>query len=324
MSSLVLERPALTGGLDDLIALWERVLQQAPIFPDDNFFDLGGDSLAAVKLFHEIEQKTGRKLPITSIYDVPTPAALAALLDEPETAAPFSPLVPMKPGRGAPLFIAHGLGGNVMELSALAKRLATDRPVYAIQPKGLDGLEAPHDRVEAMADYYLRALRDLQPRGPYFLAGYSFGGLIALEMARRLKQAGETIALLAFIDSYPHPHHFPLLDRAYVKLRTGLGRDPGLGLAPAAIAAGPALQRVYDASYAALLHYRPRPYEGRVVFLRPNRSLFPVHPAKIWVRYVDEIDLHTVPGDHDSMVRAEVGALAATFSACLAAAEEAR
>ena len=324
MSSLVLERPAPSSDLDDLIVLWERVLLQSPIYPDDNFFDLGGDSLAAVKLFHEIELHTGRKLPITSIYDVPTPALLAALLSEPEAVPVFSPLVLLRAGIGTPLFIVHGLGGNVMELAQLAKRVDTEHPVYAIQPKGLDGIETPYDRVDPMVDYYLRAIRELQPRGPYLLAGYSFGGLIAVEMARRLTQADEEVAFLAFIDSYPHPHAFPLRHRAFVKLATSIGGARGLGLKPDDVEGGPALQRVYDGSLEALLHYRPRAYHGKVDFFRPTRSIFPVHPAKIWGKHLGALELHTVRGDHDSMMRNYVAHLALKFSACLRQAEGAR
>jgi len=311
-------KPASSADIDRLIALWERVLRHAPIRHDDNFFDLGGDSLQAIALFLEIEQETGRALPITSIYDAPTPAALASLLAD-AGPVPFSPLVLLKAGAAtAPLFIAHGLGGNVMELAPLAKRLDTPRPVYAIQPKGLDGAEAPYDRVADMADYYFGAVRALQPHGPYFLSGYSFGGLIAMELARRLKEAGEGIALLAFLDTYAHPHSFPLEWRIYVKIRAMMGYTRDLTTAPAEIAAAPALLRVYNATSDALLAYRPRRYSGKILFLKARRSLFPLNPRDIWRRLSQEYEMRIVPGNHDSMMREDVDSLAAELSRCLA------
>ena len=161
-----------------LTAIWERVLQRSPIEIEDNFFDCGGDSLLAVHVFIEIMKETGRELPITTIYDAPTIAALAALLDG-APATPFSPLVLAKSGSGAPpFFLVHGMGGTVMQLTQLGKLIDYEGPVYAIQPRGLDGLEPPIDSVDEMAAYYLRAIFEIQPHGPYLLAGYSFGGMV--------------------------------------------------------------------------------------------------------------------------------------------------
>ncbi|MGH6981804.1 MAG: alpha/beta fold hydrolase, partial [Stellaceae bacterium] len=205
----------------DMIALWERLLHVAPIGPDDDFFDLGGDSLQALTLFHEIERTTGRSLPITAIYEASTPSRVMALLAD-EAPSRFSPLVRLKSGVGEPLYIVHGIGGNVLELFKLGQLLDTTRPVYAIQAKGVDGSEEPHDNVADMVDYYLAHLRSVQPRGPYFLAGYSFGGIVAMDMARRLQAQGENMPLVAFIDSYAHPNTFPKKIRQLVRVRTAI------------------------------------------------------------------------------------------------------
>src|SRR5258708_36709359 len=123
---------------------------------------------------------------------------MAAVLNQ--TGAPKSPLaVPLKSGGSyPPLFIVHGVGGNVMELIPLGKAIRSHNPVYAIQAKGLDALETPNACVEDMAECYLPAIREIQPQGPYLLAGYSFGGLVALEIGRRLLEQGEKIGFLAF------------------------------------------------------------------------------------------------------------------------------
>ena len=128
-------------------------------------------------------------------------------------------LVLFKPGHGTPVFLAHGLGGAVMELRDLALRLDTDGPVYGIEARGLDGTVAPLDRVEDMATFHIAEIRRLQPHGPYRLVGFSFGGLVALEMAQQLTRAGETVGLLCMLDTYPHTRLWPLRFRVMAWLR---------------------------------------------------------------------------------------------------------
>jgi acetoacetyl-CoA synthetase len=339
-----LTRPDTTASpsLADMIALWERLLNFAPVGADDDFFDLGGDSLQALTLFHEIERATGRLLPITSIYEAATPSRLVDLLDRP--AAPqFSPLVLLKPGAGEPLFIAHGIGGNVIELKKLGESIASSRPVYAIQAKGVDGSEEPFDNVADMVACYLSHVRARQPRGPYFLAGYSFGGIVAMEMARQLKADGETVALLAFIDSFGHPQSFPQSARRRVRLGCALhafrtmpfGAACGLVLARARGRGGnalrpelilanfpangvtAALRRVHNGGVVALTNYRPQYYSGEVLFFQPETSIFPIAPKRIWGKLLGGLAVHNVRGDHGSMVHEHVADLAAALSRAL-------
>jgi acetoacetyl-CoA synthetase len=125
-------------------------------------------------------------------------------------ASRFNPLVLLKSGIGAPLFIVHAVAGVVMELFPIGKLVRSQRPVYAIQARGLDGADAPFDSLTEMASYYADSIRDVQPHGPYILAGYSFGGVVAFEMAHQLSTTGEKVALLALLDSYTHPRNWPL------------------------------------------------------------------------------------------------------------------
>lgn len=202
-----------------LLGIWRRVLRMEAIGPSDNFFDLGGDSLLALTLFLEIERATGRHLPITAIYDAQTIAEQVALLAE-DSAPEFSPLVLLKPGdKSTPLYIFHGVGGTVVEFAALGKLIDIPGQVYAVQAQGVDGTRPPLETVEEMAEFYLGAIREKQPDGPYLLSGYSFGGLLAIEVARRLKQAGEEIRLLFLIDSYAHPVTWPRLSLLKVRAR---------------------------------------------------------------------------------------------------------
>jgi acetoacetyl-CoA synthetase len=331
--------------LASMTALWERFLGVAPIGADDDFFDLGGDSVLALQLFHEIGRATGRLLPITTIYEASTPARLKAALDQ-AADTPFSPLVLLKQGTGEPVFIAHGIGGNVVELRKLSQSVHTPRPVYGIQAKGVDGAEKPLQSIAAMVEYYLPHLRAVQPHGPYFLCGYSFGGLVAMELARRLQVEGETIALLGFIDSFPHPRRFPPRVRMAVRLRMARDTFRTLPFAAACRAVfaklrgrgnwgkpsidfaehganAAAIQLVYDRSIAALNRYRPRHYPGVVAFFLPAASIVPVAPHRVWGKFVARLTLHRVRGDHTSMVRDHAADLAAAMSRAVHEAGEA-
>ncbi|MBV9330104.1 MAG: alpha/beta fold hydrolase, partial [Alphaproteobacteria bacterium] len=194
--------------VEKLCHLWAKILQAQEVGPDSDFFELGGDSLTAITLLIEIEREFGIRLPVTVIYDAPTVAQQAELICSDATPE-FSPLVQLKPGAGRPLFIVHGFGGTVFELAPLGRQIAWKGPVYAIQARGIDGREPPLTSVEQMASLYLSAVKEVQPQGPYLLAGYSFGGLIAFEMARLARAANDKVGLLLLIDSYPHPAHWP-------------------------------------------------------------------------------------------------------------------
>jgi len=215
------------GDPDDLLEvrlkqIWETVLGRSPIRVDDNFFDLGGHSLLAVKLFVQIEKALGVRLPLATLFQAPTVARLAAALRSEGWNPPWSSLVPVKPGgTRAPYFIIHGLGGNVLNLRHLAHYMGDDLPVYGLQSQGLDGKAAPPTSIEEMAAHYVREIRTIQPHGPYFLGGMSFGGVVAWEMAQQLSAAGEPIGLLTLLDSYPlgYSELLPITERTRREIR---------------------------------------------------------------------------------------------------------
>jgi len=203
----------LSGTYDKLTQIFQRVLGREEVALDDDFLDLGGDSILAIELMAEIEQVFGQELPMTTIYDAPTVRELAVLIAE-QVRPVSNSLVLLKPGRAAgALFIAHGLGGSVMELRQVANAIETDNAVYGIEARGLDGHAEPFDNIEDMARFYVGEVRRIQPQGPYLLAGFSFGGLVALEMAQLLRREGETVEFLALLDSFPHTRYWPLRSR---------------------------------------------------------------------------------------------------------------
>jgi pimeloyl-ACP methyl ester carboxylesterase len=198
-----------------LTPLWQRVLQKPEIGIESNFFDLGGDPTLALKLSAEIARACERTIPSEMIFHAPTIAAQAAILAQPTTPR-FLPLVPLKAGAGLPIFIAQGVGGNVLDFFPLARHMRTKHPIYGMQARGIDGMDEPFDRVEDMAQFFLDAIKELQPNGPYVLVGFSFGGLVTLEMARRLAEASEEVALMAMVESYPPPNYMPFGQRARI------------------------------------------------------------------------------------------------------------
>ena len=198
----------LTSSIEgQLTAIWEQLLGVSPIGRDDNFFEIGGTSLLAVPLFQAVYDRLGRGLPLSTLITAPTIAALAEIVRE-EPGAVRSSLVLLKEGRPQePLFLVPGVAGDVLVLAPLAARMSTERRVYGLRSRGLADGEQPHRSVEEMAEYQLTQIREVQPTGPYALAGYSFGGLVVLELAHRLIEDGECVAFLGLIDA-GLPSHF--------------------------------------------------------------------------------------------------------------------
>jgi thioesterase domain-containing protein/acyl carrier protein len=185
-----------------LARIWQNVLGRAHIGVTDDFFELGGHSLTAVRLMGAMHAEFGRTLPLASLLQHTTIERMAVALGRAHDARDWRPLVEIRGGGAAPpLFLLPGAGGNVIYFHALARHLAPGRPIYALQATGLDGVTPPLTSVEAIAASHLDDMRRAWPAGPYYLAGHSFGGRVALEMARQLQRAGDRVALLAALDT---------------------------------------------------------------------------------------------------------------------------
>lgn len=216
-----------------LLEIWQDLLRLKQITIDDNFFELGGHSLLATQLTSRVRDAFGLELPLKSVFEAPTIAQLAPILDTlqqpsskipplvrldrsafrrqrstpilevPEpTSASWSPLVPLTLGTSKqPFFCIHPMFGVVLPYLELANELSGDRSFYGLQPLGLDGKTPPLNRIEAIAAYYIKAIQTVQPDSPYFLGGWSFGGFVAFEMAQQLTRSGHEVRLLAMLDT---------------------------------------------------------------------------------------------------------------------------
>ncbi|MBD0265850.1 MAG: non-ribosomal peptide synthetase, partial [Tolypothrix sp. Co-bin9] len=184
-----------------LAKIWAEVLNIERVGIYDNFFDLGGNSLLTLRLIEQIHKQFERDLPLSSIFLNPTIESLANSLCQETDSLSWSPLVTIQPaGSNPPFFCVHPIFGVVFPYYELAHHLGTNQPFYGLQPIGIDG-QTPLTSIEEMAAHYIEALRKVQPKGPYYLGGWSFGGLVAFEMAQQLEKSGDEVALLAMLDT---------------------------------------------------------------------------------------------------------------------------
>jgi acetoacetyl-CoA synthetase len=226
----------------------------------------------------------------------------------------------LKPGAGAaPVFLIHGLGGNVAELFPVARSMTYRGAVFAVQARGLNHGERPHTRIESMATEYLQAIKAEQPAGPYHLCGYSFGGLVAFEMARQLRTSGDEIGLLCLLDTLPSPLRWPSLlllacfGRRLLRFAARLPGPPqrsGLFLRAGSLHARAAAflksaRSLWVAACALLAgaRYRPGFYPGVLRLLTPlQRDPELPDPRALWAGHAREVLLTTTPGRHLTML----------------------
>jgi amino acid adenylation domain-containing protein len=268
-----------------LAALWEELLQLVPIGVQDDFFGLGGNSLLAAVLFDRIERRFGISMPLATLFQAPTIRTLRGAMARSDRAS-WSSLVSIKPsGHKTPFFCVHPLSGNVMAFQHLARHFDPDRPLYALQARGLDGATQPRSTIEEMAEAYLDEIRRIQPRGPYLLGGRCIGGIVAFEMARRLARRREAVPLLVILDTLIAPTRRRVdwisadeieqaiawsLKGAWLRLKAALSalhaRRP-VREVPNPLS-GARFDVVAEANLLARKRYRYRPYAGRTLLFR--------------------------------------------------------
>jgi thioesterase domain-containing protein/acyl carrier protein len=315
-----------------LITIWEQLLEIHPIGIEDDFFELGGDSMAAVQLFDEIEEIWGQNLPLSILFKNNTISQLATVIRQESRTVPWSSLVHIQQGNEErlPLFCIHPVGGNILEYQTLSSYLGSEQTVYGLQSRGLDGKEAPLNRVEDMAKHYIDELQSVQKQGPYFLVGYSFGGLVAYEMARQLVERGKTVGMLVLLDSTApelpkqSPSFFPALgihlnnlfnmnwaerisyvnDRFVYQLKRS-ERDFLSSHVYNLADLPPLLTEILNANLDARSHYTAKTYSGKVNLFRCHSQdlRYYRHPKLGWEKLVDKLEVHNISGLHSSILK---------------------
>lgn len=329
--------------------LWGEALKRDTVGLDEDFFLIGGDSLQAIELFLRIEEDLGCKLPRAILFEASTVAQMAKKIAD-YNGSPC--LVRVSPdGSRPPFFCVHGGDGNAVYFRDLARYLGAEQPFYALQCVGLDGLEQPLTRVEDIVERYLPEIREVQPHGPYYLGGFSFGGRVAYSIAQRLRAEGESVALLTMFDTYSLSERGPIGlwagTRAHLETLRRLpwrekpaffsARLRNLGRVLATHLPEPvfaALRRTFSEGKTAVPHsltltpleahamansmFRPEPYDGDIVLFRAVANQGVEHDG--WADLVDgRMEIHDVPGGHNDILgEPQVRILAQKFGAVLA------
>ncbi len=316
--------------------VWQDVLLVRAGGPEDDFFDAGGDSLGAITFVLELERALGLELSPTLINEAPRFGQLCEVLRE-YRAPRYIPLVSLKAGDGLPpVFFIHGIGGSVLQILPTARRMTYPGPVIGIQARGHTRGEAPHWSVEAMAADYLREIKVRQPNGPYYLCGYSFGGLVAFEIAQRLSESGDEVGLVGLFDTLRSPLTWPLqawlsiIGRRIARLAASLRAAPlhtwpaelrkvgghlraKLGATPTSVA------KLAVSTLIASARYHPGFYRGRLTLFTPA-GREPGLPSieAIWRKHALTLSVVETAGCHSSMLSApNADSAAASLTRCL-------
>ena len=335
-----------TEGEKFLARIFSELLGVRQIGVNDDFFELGGHSLHAVRLFAAIRKNYGVSLPLSTLFENASIRPLAALLEaqSPRHQTPddvgassspaavsgtgYSSLAPIQPlGTSPAFYCAAGMGGNPLNLRALALEMGIDQPFYGLQPQGLDGRSSLHLSIPDMASHYITEIRRVQPCGPYYLGGYSGGGVVAFEMAKQLVAAGERVGSLVFLDSIAPGVTLPPLrnrldehigrwrEKGIVHLLTSLRwavdrrikkvgailRKPLRRLFPYHYR----IETIHDTWNEAFAVYEPTSYPGGAMLFRASTGFVmgrDVGRTNGWERLIGgKIEVSECPGDHSTM-----------------------
>ncbi|MFK7804318.1 MAG: SDR family NAD(P)-dependent oxidoreductase [Anaerolineae bacterium] len=333
-----------------LVTLWQDLIGVRPIGVEDDFFELGGHSLIAVRLFTRIRKLYDVDLSLASLFETPTIRQCADRLMaelgiedssiltaptaqelQPHPKQKWTPLVQINAGKAGkmPFFCIHGAGGNVLNFQKLSHHIGSDQPFYGLQAQGVDGTLPALTSIEEMATVYLKAIRTVVPSGPFLLGGYSGGGVVAYEIAQKLKSAGEQVPLVIFMDSF-HPkiesQRIPIGEhwRQMVQWGPGYVRER----LKAKEAKKSEAKKTADALHwvanhprqvvplefrepyivhhflTALRKYDTLPYDGRVVQFTASETWIVyqhVGADRGWADLIPNLEMLTAPGDHDQL-----------------------
>jgi len=314
---------------------WCQVLGVQTVGTHDDFFQLGGDPDRGARMLERVKLETKASIPVADLYEARTISKLADLIQIKQSSREQMCIVPIKPkGARRPLFLVHGVGGNVLGFAGLARKLMDDQPVYGIQAQALRSEGPTLVKLEAMADFYVREVRQVQPCGPYAFLGFSYGGMVAFEMARQLTATGESVDFLGMLDTWQPGYLKQVQNREPWAARTwnrlNLVRLNTRKLSPiqmvpyfysrvkgrilrkmygrmnnaAAVSLPDSMRKVRDINMAAALRYVVGPYDGRVVMFRAKDEASEGFPQDLgWRAYAHGgVQIVPLPGDHGQIL----------------------
>ena len=326
-----------------LAEIWQEILGIQRIGIHDNFFELGGHSLMAVRMITKLETEIGVQLPLSILFKYPTINSLLSSIEKNNRDLDifWKSLVPIKAsGSKMPIYIIHGSGLNVLNFNNIARHVDFEQPVFGLQAKGLNGIEEPLDDMKKIAQSYIKEIIEHNPSGPYAIAGYSFGGYVAIEMRNQLELMGKSVKLLAIFDTnaVESPHYQTWQKRLSEKLKKQIPKflwilkslysNPkttlkyqihllsGLIKTPTRLPASnkvdassfyTQLDKINEKHWHAFRQYNLTPFNDKVYLFRAEERIYYVNDFKYlgWKKYAKKgVIVYQVPGDHKTMLLA--------------------
>jgi len=323
--------------MEKLVAtIWAELLELDKVSIYDDFFELGGHSLIAARAMIRLEKETGKRLPLASLFEASTVEKLSQLVSSDIQSISWDSLVPIKTsGNKTPIYIVHGFGMNVLLFNNVAKNMDAEQPVYALQARGLNADDKPFDKMEEIAAHYISEIVARDPGPTYALAGYSFGGIIAFEMAKQLKAMGKEIAMLGMFDTYAdnYSDYFnPRLRKMTKKVRR---QFPKMMFILRSLVAHPIATILYQADFLkgklnklfggvqasemlsendikigeiydfAYRNYKMTPYDGVIDLYKVKTRLYFLDDLEFlgWKPYTTQgVAIHEIAGDHKTFL----------------------
>ncbi len=320
-----------------LLKIWYELLGIESIGIKDNFFDLGGTSLLVVQMLAQIKRRFGRELPLTTFLKAATVEEIASFLHL-DNSQLWPTLVAIQPnGEKPPLYCVHGVDANVLVFQNLVEYLDSEQPIYVLQPQLLDEKDFLN-RVEDTATEYIQHIRNFQPEGPYYLAGYSLGGVIIFEMAQQLLAQGHEVALLGLFDTICPKYFKQLLTEnesaRHLRTLTTLKLEHKLSYLWGGLKKrSQAIVKVFQSSFVpsiphpdesqdlkvssslthAIANYIPKPYPGQITLFRcVEQNWWIKHDRELgWAELTEKpVEVIDIPGSHHQLVRTNAQLLA--------------
>lgn len=317
--------------------IWCEVLELKEISITSDFFEVGGHSLITIQIINKLEKETGKRIPLAWIFENTTIERFSRMIDSENKPFTWDTLVPLKAtGTKVPIYLVHGYDLNILPFTCLARNMEDDQPVYGVQAMGLSGQSEPYDNMIDLAAHYVKEIILSNPKGPYAIVGYSFGGVIAFEIAQQLKAMGKEVSMLAMFDSYAEnlDYYSPKTQRLANKLRRQV---PKFSYIVKSFFKRPITTLVYQYEWftrrlnqvlkkvktveltteqqqiqeimwkyeRAYLSYNIQKFDGEIHLFRVSERLYWLEDPETmgWKPYVNEqVVVHPVPGDHKTFL----------------------